>query len=63
VVKNTNKLYSIKVPDTSIEPLIKRLADDDMRTIGNEAAYLIRKEYAKRFPGSITQESKPEQKG
>jgi hypothetical protein len=41
-------LIAIKAPD--IEPLIKSLAAEDMRSIGNEAAWLIRKEYFNRHP-------------
>lgn len=44
------KTYMIQVTDTKIEPLIKQLASEDLRSIGNEVAWLIRKEYAIRHP-------------
>lgn len=50
MVKKIKKLYSIQVPDPAVEPLIKKLAEVDMRTIGNEVVFLIRKEAAERFP-------------
>jgi|GEM_PF-2193975 hypothetical protein len=37
--------YMIQIKDTDIEPMIKALAAEDMRTIGNQAAWLIRREY------------------
>lgn len=47
--------YMIQIKDTDIEPMIKALAAEDMRTIGNEVAYLIRKEYYSRNPMSLEQ--------
>lgn len=41
-------LIAIKAPD--IEPMVKGLASEDMRSIGNEVAWLIRKEYNARNP-------------
>jgi hypothetical protein len=46
-------LIAIKAPD--IEPMIKALASEDMRSIGNEAAWLIRKEYYARHPKTLEQ--------
>lgn len=47
--------YMIQIKDTDIEPMIKALAAEDMRTIGNEVAYLVRKEYYSRNPMSLEQ--------
>ena len=47
--------YMIQIKDTDIEPMIKALAAEDMRTIGNEVAYLIRKEYYSRNQMSLEQ--------
>jgi hypothetical protein len=46
-------LIAIKAPD--IEPMIKALASEDMRSIGNEAAWLIRKEYYARHPKTLAE--------
>ena len=40
-------LIAIKAPD--IEPMVKALASEDMRSIGNEVAWLVRKEYTARY--------------
>lgn len=42
--------YLIAIKDPDIEPMIKSLASEDMRSIGNETAWLIRKEYNARNP-------------
>jgi len=51
------KLYSymIQIKDPDVEPMIKEMAAEDMRTIGNETAFLIRKEYNARHPKTIKQ--------
>lgn len=41
-------LIAVKAPD--IEPMVKELASEDMRSIGNEVAWLTRKEYNARHP-------------
>ena len=46
-------LIAIKAPD--IEPMIKELASEDMRSIGNEVAWLIRKEYFARHPKTLAE--------
>ena len=46
-------LIAIKAPD--IEPMVKELASEDMRSIGNEVAWLIRKEYFARHPKTLEQ--------
>lgn len=46
-------LIAIKAPD--IEPMVKELASEDMRSIGNEVAWLIRKEYNTRHPKTLEQ--------
>lgn len=46
-------LIAIKAPD--IEPMVKELASEDMRSIGNEVAWLIRKEYNARHPKTLEQ--------
>jgi len=45
--------YMIQVQGLDIEPLIKALAEEDMRTIGNEVAWLVRKEYYARHPKTL----------
>jgi len=47
--------YMIQIYDPDIEPMIKALASEDMRSIGNETAWLIRKEYNARHPKTIDQ--------
>lgn len=37
--------YMVQITGLDIEPLIKALAEEDMRSIGNELAWLVRKEY------------------
>lgn len=46
-------LIAIKAPD--IEPMVKELASEDMRSIGNEVAWLIRKEYYSRHPKTLAE--------
>ena len=46
-------LIAVKAPD--IEPMVKELASEDMRSIGNEVAWLIRKEYFARHPKTLKQ--------
>ena len=41
--------YLIQTFDPDIEPMVKALASEDMRSIGNEVAWLIRKEYFARY--------------
>jgi len=40
--------YMVQITGLDIEPLIKTLAEEDMRSIGNELAWLVRKEYRAR---------------
>lgn len=47
--------YMIQIPDADIEPMIKELASEDMRSIGNQTAWLIRKEYYARHPKTLKQ--------
>ena len=47
--------YLIQIYDPGIEPLIKSLASEDMRSIGNEVAWLIRKEYYARHPKTLAE--------
>jgi hypothetical protein len=47
--------YLIALKDTDIEPMIKALASEDMRSIGNETAWLIRKEYFARHPKTLAE--------
>lgn len=46
-------LIAVKAPD--IEPMVKELASEDLRSIGNEVAWLIRKEYNARHPKTLEQ--------
>ena len=45
--------YMVQITGLDIEPLIKALAAEDMRSIGNELAWLVRKEYNARHPKTI----------
>jgi len=47
--------YMIQVVAPDIEPLIKSLAAEDMRSIGNQVAWLIRKEYYARHPKTLAE--------
>jgi len=47
--------YLIQTFDPDIEPMVKELASEDMRSIGNEVAWLIRKEYYARHPKTLEQ--------
>jgi hypothetical protein len=45
--------YMVQITGLDIEPLIKALAEEDMRSIGNELAWLVRKEYRARHPKTL----------
>jgi len=45
--------YMVQITGLDIEPLIKALAEEDMRSIGNELAWLVRKEYNARHPKTL----------
>ena len=45
--------YMVQITGLDIEPLIKALAAEDMRSIGNELAWLVRKEYRARHPKTL----------
>ncbi len=45
--------YMVQITGLDIEPLIKALAAEDMRSIGNELAWLVRKEYNARHPKTL----------
>jgi hypothetical protein len=45
--------YMVQITGLDIEPLIKALAAEDMRSIGNELAWLVRKEYYMRHPKTL----------
>ena len=45
--------YMVQITGLDIEPLIKALAAEDMRSIGNELARLVRKEYRARHPKTL----------
>ena len=47
--------YLIQTFDPDIEPMVKQLASEDMRSIGNEVAWLIRKEYFARHPKTLAE--------
>lgn len=47
--------YMIQIKDLDIEPMIKALASEDMRSIGNQVAWLIRKEYFARHPKTLAE--------
>ena len=42
--------YQIRTNDLSVKPLIEQMAKEDLRTVGNEIAFLIRQEWARRHP-------------
>ena len=45
--------YMVQITGLDIEPLIKALAEEDMRSIGNELAWLVRKEYNARHTKTL----------
>ena len=45
--------YMVQITGLDIEQLIKALAAEDMRSIGNELAWLVRKEYNARHPKTL----------
>ena len=47
--------YLIQTFDPDIEPMVKQLASEDMRSIGNEVAWLISKEYFARHPKTLAE--------
>lgn len=47
--------YMVQITGLDIEPLIKSLAAEDMRSIGNQVAWLIRKEYYARHPKTLAE--------
>ena len=47
--------YMIQIYSSDIEPMVKELASEDMRSIGNEVAWLIRKEYYSRHPKTLAE--------
>lgn len=47
--------YDLKINDPDFEKHIKALASEDMRSVGAEVAWLIRKEYLARHPLDIFQ--------
>lgn len=47
--------YMIQIWAPDIEPMVKELASEDMRSIGNEVAWLIRKEYYTRHPKTLAE--------
>lgn len=44
-----NNYYMIQMNDTDAAELLKKLAQHDLRTLGNEVAWLIRQEWARRY--------------
>jgi len=51
----TQNRYALKINDPDFEKFVKELAAEDMRSIGAEVAWLIRKEYFTRHPKDIFQ--------
>ena len=47
--------YTVKIGDPDFEKYVRELASEDMRSVGAEVAYLIRKEYLTRHPKDIFQ--------
>lgn len=47
--------YALKISDPDFENYIKELASEDMRSVGAEIAWIIRKEYLTRHPKDIFQ--------
>jgi len=41
--------FQIRTSDMEAGELLRKLADDDMRSIGNEVAWIIRQEYNRRY--------------
>ena len=49
----------IRTSDTEAGDFLRLLAEKDMRSMGNEVAWLIRQEYARRFVQAAAQVSAP----
>ena len=47
--------YMSQIYSSDIEPMVKELASEDMRSIGNEVAWLIRKENYSRHPKTLAE--------
>lgn len=45
--------YQIRTNDLSVKPLIEQMAKEDLRTVGNEIAFLIRQEWERRHPEAV----------
>ena len=45
--------YQIRTNDLSVKPLVEQMAKEDLRTVGNEIAFLIRQEYSRRHPEAV----------
>lgn len=41
--------FYMRTSDSEAGEMLKKLAENDMRSIGNEIAWLIRQEYARRY--------------
>lgn len=51
--------FQIRTSDVEAGIMLRFLADEDLRSIGNEVAWLIRQEYLRRHPASTNVESQP----
>ncbi len=47
MAENENEL--IRVPDTEARAMLRQLAEMDLRAMGNEVAWIVRQEWARRF--------------
>ena len=45
-----NNYYMIQMTDTDAAKMLQKMARNDLRSYGNQVAYLIRQEYARRTP-------------
>lgn len=48
--KTPQDRYALKISDPYFEQAIKELAMEDMRSVGAEVAWIVRKEYIARHP-------------
>lgn len=52
-----NNYYMIQMTDTEAAKMLQTMAKDDLRSYGNQVAYLIRQEFARR--SSVNTEHTP----
>lgn len=51
--------FQIRTSDVEAGEMLRRLAEEDMRSIGNEVAWIIRQEFARRYPPTPAEQPQP----